>query len=75
MKFPIKLPIETEEEGSTRLNIQVWDYDILFSDLLDEMNIDLSEELEKCYSRYVKVKERSAAPYFVWSFFSEKDDK
>lgn len=75
MKFPIKLPIETEEEGSTRLNIQVWDYDILFSDLLDEMNIDLSEELEKCYSRYVKVKERNAAPYFVWSFFSEKDEE
>ena len=75
MKFPIKLPIDSEEEGNTRLNIQVWDYDILFSDLLDEINIDLREELEKCYSRYVKVKETTAAPYFVWSFFSEKDEE
>eukprot|EP01038_Epipyxis_sp_PR26KG_P008250 gene8250-11165_t len=47
MKFPIQLPLNSDEEGLARIVIQAWDQDVITtSDCLGEAMLDLTEFFE-----------------------------
>lgn len=52
MKFPIELPIDSEDEGERgHLHLQLWDKDVLYDDCLADTVLDLSAFLKQAYRR------------------------
>lgn len=50
MKFPVRLPIESEDEAERgHLHLQLWDKDVLYDDCLADTVLDLSSFLKQAY--------------------------